>query len=359
MKLKRLALSVMAAATLSMFGCVGGMAMAAETPAAATSTAAVGAAAIDFSTLKHRVEDTSAPVVYFTKDISPEGLMKAYEALGRVPSGKVAFKLSTGEAGNNHYLQPALIKDLVQKFDGNIVECNTAYGGSRASTAAHRQVIKDHGFDQIATVDIMDEEGTMEIPVEGGTHLKSDLVGSHLANYNFMVVLTHFKGHAMGGLGGALKNISIGVASSGGKNRIHTAGISDVPETFFSVADGKFMDNKSDEHLMFIESMAEAADAVSDYFGKGERMLYISVMNNLSVDCDCDGDPSKPDMHDVGILASLDPVALDQACVDIVYAAPDGKSLVERIESRRGPHILDHAEKMGLGQKTYQFKSLD
>ena len=154
------------------------------------------AADIDFSTLKHRVEDTSAPVVYFTSDISPAGLEKAFEALGRTPSGKVAVKLSTGEAGNNHYLQPSLIKDLVQKFDANIVECNTAYGGSRASTAVHRQTIKDHGFDQIATVDIMDEDGGMEIPVPNGKHLKSDLVGKNLANYDFMMVLSHFKGHA-------------------------------------------------------------------------------------------------------------------------------------------------------------------
>lgn len=317
------------------------------------------AADIDFSTLKHRVEDTSAPVVYFTSDISPAGLEKAFEALGRTPSGKVAVKLSTGEAGNNHYLQPSLIKDLVQKFDANIVECNTAYGGSRASTAVHRQTIKDHGFDQIATVDIMDEDGGMEIPVPNGKHLKSDLVGKNLANYDFMMVLSHFKGHAMGGFGGALKNISIGVASSHGKNRIHTAGISDEPGTFATVADGAFFRNDTKEHVMFIESMADAASAVINYMGKGEKMLYISVMNNLSVDCDCDGDPDKPDMHDVGILASLDPVASDQACVDIVYTAPDGKSLVERMESRQGPHILDAAQDLGIGQKNYQFKSLD
>lgn len=193
------------------------------------------AADIDFSTLQHRVESSSAPVVYFTSDISPEGLNKAYEALGRVPSGKVAVKISTGEAGGHNYLQPALIKDLVQKLDANIVECNTAYGGSRGSTAVHRQTIKDHGFDQIATVDIMDADGTMEIPVPHGKHLKSDLVGKNLAQYDFMVVLSHFKGHAMGGFGGALKNISIGVASSAGKNRIHTAGKSDTPGTFASL----------------------------------------------------------------------------------------------------------------------------
>lgn len=336
MQLKKLAQATLMA--LALGGVMGSTALAAD---------------IDFSKLEHRVTESSAPVVYFTQDISPAGLMAAYEALGRVPSGKVAFKLSTGEAGNNNHLAPELIKDLVQKFDGTIVECNTAYGGSRSSTLAHRQVIKDHGFDAIAPVDIMDEEGSMEIPVTGGDHLKSDRVGSHLANYDFMVVLTHFKGHAMGGLGGALKNISIGVASQEGKNLIHTAGHTDKFEW------GAYGPIDTPEHVEFIESMAEAADAVSDYFDQGEKMLYISVMNNMSVDCDCDGNPAPVDMHDIGILASLDPVALDQACVDLVYQAPDGASLIERMESRQGPHILDHAVKMGLGQKNYQLVSLD
>ncbi|MBO8415476.1 MAG: DUF362 domain-containing protein [Proteobacteria bacterium] len=329
---------------------------------AAALTAAAGgalAADIDFNSLKHRVSDESAPAVYFTADISPEGLNKAYEALGRTLTGPVAVKLSTGEAGNNHYLQPSLIKDLVQKVDGTIVECNTAYGGSRASTAMHRQVIKDHGFDQIAKVDIMDEEGDMEIPVTGGKYLKADLVGSHLANYKSMMVLTHFKGHAMGGFGGALKNISIGVASASGKARIHTANYTDSVDELWTADGGSYVSNDTDEHLMFIYSMAEAADAVSDYFDHGREMLYISVMNNLSVDCDCDGSPDAPDMHDIGILASLDPVALDQACVDLVYAAPDGASLIERMESRRGPAILPHAQEMGLGSTSYRLVSLD
>lgn len=336
-------------------------ALAAAIAAAALSFSASALSAdIDFDKLQHRVSDQSAPKVFFTSDISPAGLMKAYEALGRVPEGRVAVKLSTGEAGNNHYLQPSLIKDLVQKVDGTIVECNTAYGGSRAATAMHRQVIKDHGFDKIAKVDIMDEDGGMEIPVSGGTYLKNDLVGKNLAHYDSMLVLTHFKGHAMGGFGGAMKNISIGVASAQGKARIHSAGQSDE-SIFFdrSIADGRFLDLSTDEHLQFILSMAEASDAVSDYFDQGKNMLYISVMNNLSVDCDCDGNPSAPDMHDVGILASLDPVAIDQACVDIVYAAPDGKSLIERMESRRGPAIFDHAVKMGLGSRNYQLVSLD
>lgn len=318
-----------------------------------------GGAAIDLSTLKHRVYDESAPAVYFTREITPKGLIAAYEALGRKAEGKVAAKLSSGEAGNTHYLNPALIKDLVSMVNATIVECNTAYEGSRMHTADHWKTIKDHGFTAIAPFDLMDEDGQMEIPVTGGKHLKSDLVGDHLARYDYMLVLTHFKGHAMGGFGGALKNISIGVASSVGKNRIHTAGRSDTLGTIFTLDNGAFGRNDTPEHVMFIESMAEAASAVSDYMGKGQRMIYVSVMNNLSVDCDCDGHPAAPQMKDIGVLASLDPVALDQACVDMVYAAPDGAALIERMESRKGTVILDHAAELGLGSKQYCLIDLD
>lgn len=289
---------------------------------------------------------SNAPIVYMTTDISPEGLKAVYDALGWQPTGNVAVKLSTGEAGNEYYLSPDLIKGLVQEVDGTIVECNTAYGGSRANTAMHMQVAEDHGFTAIADVDIMDAEGTMEIPVEGGVHLEQNLVGSHFANYDSFLVLSHFKGHAMGGFGGAIKNISIGIASSNGKNRIHTAGDSDTAFT-------------SLEQNPFLESMAEAAKSVSDSLGQGENIVYINVMNHLSVDCDCDGNPAEPDMHDIGILASSDPVALDQACVDLVYAAEDGASLIERIESRNGIHTLEHAEDIGLGSRTYELVSLD
>ena len=289
----------------------------------------------------------AAPAVYFTKDISPAGLMAIYNKLGREATGKVAVKLSTGEAGNTHYLSPDLIKELVQKVNGTIVECNTAYGGSRASTALHRQVIEDHGFNAIAKVDIMDEEGEIELPVTGGKHLKADVVGSHFANYDFVLVLTHFKGHAMGGFGGALKNISIGIASPRGKVRIHTAGTKDSGSIWY---------DKQDD---FLESMAEAAKAVSDSLGNGQRIMYISVMNHLSVDCDCDGNPAAPDMHDIGILGSLDPVALDQACVDLVYKAPDGASLIKRMESRHGIHTVEHAAEIGLGSRAYDFISID
>ena len=285
--------------------------------------------------------------VFFTKNINPEGLMAIYKALGRDATGRVGVKLSTGEAGNTHYLSPDLIKELVQKVNGTIIECNTAYGGARASTAMHKQVAADHGFTKIAKVDIMDEEGEISLPVVGGKHLKEDVVGSHFKDYDFILVLNHFKGHAMGGFGGAIKNISIGIASSRGKVIIHTAGTKDSGSIWY---------NKQDD---FLESMAEAAKAVSDSLGGGKRIMYISVMNHLSVDCDCDGNPAEPDMHDIGILGSLDPVALDQACVDLVYKAPDGQSLINRMESRHGIHTLEHATEIGLGNRDYNLVSID
>ena len=239
------------------------------------------------------------PKVYFYKEINAGNLVKIYEALGREAKGKVAVKLSTGEPGGHNFLQPALIKDLVQKVNGTIVECNTAYGGKRGDTRSHLQAAKDHGFTAIAPVDIMDAEGEVELPVEGGKHLKADIVGKNYLNYDFTVVLSHFKGHAMGGFGGAIKNISIGIASSNGKRNIHSAGTSTTSWGHPAQDD-------------FLESMAEAAKAIIDHCG--ENILYISVANNLSVDCDCDSSPADPQMGDIGILASLDPVALDKAC---------------------------------------------
>ena len=290
--------------------------------------------------------------VFFTHDISPEGLQKAYRALGRPLEGrKVAVKISTGEAGNTHYLKPELIGPLVQSLGGDIVECNTAYGGSRQDTADHRQTIEDHGFNGIATVVILDEFAGTEIPCPAGSvHLERDLVGAAFTNYTGFVILNHFKGHMMGGFGGALKNLSIGVASTAGKARIHSAGKTDkTPECW------GMLPPQED----FIESMAEAAGAVVQYMG--DRAVYISVMNNLSIDCDCDGHPAKPEMADVGILASLDPVALDAACVALVYASDPktSASLRERMETRLGPRILDHAEKLGYGQKAFRLVSLD
>ncbi|MDR3284072.1 MAG: DUF362 domain-containing protein [Treponema sp.] len=284
-----------------------------------------------------------AAKVYMTADISPAGLAAVYNALGRTASGKVAVKISTGEPGGHNFLQPALIGPFVKAVNGTIVESNTAYGGRRASTAMHYQVAKDHGFTAIAPVVILDENGDIPLPVSGGTHLKQDYVGAHFKDYDFHVVLSHFKGHAMGGFGGALKNMSIGYGSSRGKAWIHSAGKS-------------FTNPWGGAQNAFLESMAEAAKAVSD--ASGGRILYISVMNRLSVDCDCSSNPAEPDMHDIGILASLDPVALDKACVDLVYAAPDGRSLIQRIESRNGALTMTHAAKIGLGSLEYELVKL-
>ena len=289
--------------------------------------------------------------VYMTRDISPAGMKAVYEALGRKAEGKkVAVKLSTGEPGGNNFLQPALIGDLVKSVKGTIVECNTAYGGGRAKTEDHLKAAADHGFTAIAPVDIMDAEGEVRLPVEGGRHLKYDIVGSHFPEYDFVVVLSHFKGHAMGGFGGAIKNISIGIASSAGKAWIHSAG---------KTKNAAEMWGNPPAQDDFLESMAEAAKAVADHCG--DRILYINVMNNLSVDCDCDAHPAAPQMGDIGILASTDPVALDKACVDLVYASEDpGKvHLIERIESRHGTHTLDHAAGIGLGDLNYELIDLD
>ena len=292
--------------------------------------------------------NTNVPKVYMFKEISPENLVKIYEALGREATGKVAVKLSTGEPGGHNFLQPALIKDLVQKVKGTIVECNTAYGGGRADTENHLKAAKDHGFTAIAPVDIMDAEGEVALPVKGGKHLKEDFVGSHYLNYDFTIVLSHFKGHAMGGFGGAIKNISIGIASSVGKAWIHSAG----------KTKGNPWGNLPPQDD-FLESMAEAAKAIVDHCG--DKILYISVANNLSVDCDCDSSPEDPKMGDIGILASLDPIALDKACTDFVRASEDhGKiHLIERIDSRNGMHTLEYGEKIGLGSQKYELVKLD
>ena len=305
-------------------------------------------------------------VVYLTKDISPEGLVKIYEALGVEATGKVAVKISTGEGSNPNYLKPELIKDLVFLVDGTIVECNTAYGSGpgneqdeRNRTANHWKVIERHGFTPLFTVDIMDEEGEMRIPVADTSHLKYDIVGSHLANYDFMIALNHFKGHPMGGYGGALKNLSIGCANSNGKAYIHSAGKMEVldmaklwtPE-FIGDQDG------------FLESMAAAAQAVVNYFQQKKGIVYISVMNNMSIDCDCVDHPEPVKLEDYGILASTDPVALDQACVDIInnMQMTDGNDptdLISRIDQQHGTHTIDWAEKIGLGNKKYTIVSID
>ncbi|MCM1106251.1 MAG: DUF362 domain-containing protein [Blautia sp.] len=290
--------------------------------------------------------ESSASPVYFTADISPEGMMAVYEALGWTPAGSVAVKLSTGEPPASNYLRPELIQDLVQSVEGTIVECNTAYGGSRTETTMHMQVAEDHGFTEIADVDILDAEGSVQLPVEGGSYLETNYVGSHFTNYDSYIVLSHFKGHAMAGFGGAIKNISIGLGSKEGKCLIHTGGQSHTSPW-------------GGDQTAFTESMAEAGKSVSDYLGNGGYIIYISVLNNISIDCDCDGNPSEPDIHDIGILASTDPVAIDQAAIDLCFAAEGSRSLQQRVEMQNGLHTLEHAEEIGLGSRTYELVDIN
>ena len=294
------------------------------------------------------------PKVYMTTDISPDGLVKVYEALGVKADGKVAVKISTGEPGGKNYLKPELIGKLVQSVEGTIVECNTAYRGRRFSAEEHLKAARENGFFDIANVDIMDAEGEIKIEVQDTTHLKYNLVGKNVANYDFMINLAHFKGHAMGGFGGVLKNQSIGVASRNGKAYIHSVGNTEDPDKMWG-----FTDNQ----IGFLESMAAAAQSVHEYFGEGD-IVYINVMNNMSIDCDCDAHPADPLLKDVGILASTDPVALDQACLDIVMnikpeEGNDNGPLLERIKERHGTHIVDYAEKIGLGSKRYELVNID
>lgn len=287
--------------------------------------------------------------VYFTKEISPEALKAAFAALEVELSGKTAVKISTGEPGNPYYLDPNLIKNLVSEVEGTIVECNTAYPGRRNTTEAHWETFKEHGFTAIAPCDLLDETSEMALPVEGGFHLDSNIVGEHLENYGSLLILSHFKGHPMGGFGGALKNMSIGLASSRGKTKIHTSGN----------PDGTFEELMAGDHDSFLESMADACESVINYVG-AENIAYVSIANNLSVDCDCVDAPAAPEMANIGIFASLDPVALDQACVDAVYNSDDpGKAaLIERIESRNGIHTIEAAAKLGLGNREYELISL-
>ena len=293
--------------------------------------------------------------VYFTREITPEGLMRIYKALGVELKGKEGVKISSGEPGGNNYLHPELIGELVNSLHGTIIECCTAYGGRRTEPGEHWKAIAEHGFTAAFPCDIMDEFGEMELPVEGGYHLKSDRVGAAFANYDSVLVLSHFKGHAMAGMGGALKNISIGIASPRGKTRIHTAGLMEMPEELFGNPPEKLP-----EQDPFLESMADAGKAVINYKG-AENMLYINVANRLSVDCDCDSHPAEPEMADVGIFASTDPVAVDQACYDAVINSPDdGKAaLIERMNSRHAIHVVEAAAELGLGSRKYEIVSID
>lgn len=305
--------------------------------------------------------DDASSVVYFTKEITPESLVKIYEALGVEAKGRVAVKISTGESAQSNNLSPELIAPLVKKVGGTLVECNTAYGGSRSTTASHRAEIEKRGYNEVATVDIMDEEGEIKIPVKDTKWIKYDIVGSHVQNYDFMINLAHFKGHAMGGFGGVLKNASIGVASSNGKVNIHSAGKHEKAEESgdLHAPAGWFL--SPEKNTPFIESMAAAAQAVHDFY-KG-NVIYIDVMNNISIDCDCDGNPHEPTIKDIGIAASLDPVALDKFCIDRVFSIPasddnDTKALIERINQRHGIRILYRAEENGLGSTSYKVVEL-
>lgn len=291
--------------------------------------------------------------VYFTSEITPESLVKVFQALGVSPTGNVAVKISTGESAKSNYLRPELIQGLVKETNASIVECNTAYGGMRDVTSSHLNIIEQRGFSEIAKVDIMDSEGEMMIPVRDTTWIKHDIVGSHLALYDFMINLAHFKGHARGGYGGVLKNQSIGMAARSGKCYIHTAG-----ESTITISGSNTQDS-------FLESMAAAAQAVHDYFKQeGRDIVYIDVMNNLSVDCDCNPQPALPEIADIGILASTDPVALDKACLDLIfnYEPTPGNNpepLIGRINELHGTHIIDYAEEIGLGIQEYNLIDID
>ena len=289
--------------------------------------------------------------VYFIKEITPENIIKAYNAVGKKLEGNVAVKMHSGEKGNKNYLRPEFVKDVINYVNGTVVECNTAYPGARNSTEIHLELIKEHDWEKYFPFDLLDREGPdMELDIPSGKVLKKNYVGKDLAKYDSLLVLSHFKGHAMGGYGGALKQLSIGCASSAGKTLIHTAGVTDDQTKLF---------NNLPEQDRFLEAMADAASSVVDYF-KGNA-VYINVMKNISIDCDCDGNASAPCMQDIGILASLDPVAVDQACLDLVYNSTDpGKDkLIERIESLHGVHTVEAAYDLGVGNREYELIDLD
>ena len=291
--------------------------------------------------------------VYFTKEITAESLIKIYEALGVELVGKVGVKVSTGEDGSRGYLKADLIGPLVKKLNGTIIECNTAYPGARNNASDHMKVAEKHGFTSFADVDIMDSKGEFKIPVKKGKHLKYDLIGENFKNYDSILNLAHGKGHAMGGFGANLKNQSIGIASRNGKAYIHSCGQDENPDTAWG---------RPYEQIEFIESMAEAATAVSDYLKENNKpIVYITVMNALSVDCDCDSRQGDPVMEDLGIVASLDPVANDQAFIDMVWNSndPGAHLLQERVDRQQGREILPYAESLGLGTRDYELIDID
>ena len=291
-------------------------------------------------------------IVYFTKDISSSGVKRIFEKLNPVLGEKIAIKLHSGEKGNQNFLRPEFWEELIDSLNGVVVECNTAYPGARNTTQKHRQLISEHGWDQYFKFDLLDAEGPdLELPIPNGKVIKVDYVGKNIVDYDSMLVLSHFKGHPMGGYGGALKQLSIGVASSNGKAYIHSAG---------KVKDQKTVWNNIAPQLSFLEAMADAASAVHNYF-KG-HIAYINVMKNMSVDCDCCEIAEDPCMQDIGILASLDPIAIDQACIDLVKAAKDDSGqahFLERVNSRHGEHTIEAAADLGFGSREYELVNID
>lgn len=292
--------------------------------------------------------------VFFTKNITPKALVDIYKAVGKELKGNVGVKISTGEQGGNNYLKPELIKDLVEYVNGTIIENNTAYRGSREKSIDHWKTIENHGFTKYFKVDLLDEDDEFDIPTrKESRHLDHDTIGGHLKNYDSILMLSHFKGHAMGGFGGALKNESIGMASHSGKLNIHSAGAENQDEAYV----WSHLPEQDD----FLESMAEADSAVIDYYNKRGGIVYINVINNLSIDCDCDANPETPCMKDIGIMASLDPVALDRASLDLIYKSndPGRDHFLERVETRHGAHTIEHAVTLGLGTTFYEAIDLD
>ncbi len=285
--------------------------------------------------------------VYFIRDITPENVVKVFQALGKELSGKVAVKVHSGEEGNQNYLRPEFMRPMIEYVGGTVVECNTAYDGARDTTEKHTKLMEDHGWSKNFQVDILDSEAEKELEIPNGKVLKKNYVGKNIENYDSMLVLSHFKGHPMGGYGGALKQLSIGVASGHGKRYIHCCG-----------KDGSYEDMFHQDQDSFLEAMADAASSVVNYFG--DNIAYINVMANMSVDCDCCNVAEDPCMKDIGILASLDPVAIDQACIDLVTKSDDpGRDhLLERINSRHGVHTIEAASELGIGSREYELIEL-
>ncbi len=325
-------------------------------PACARESAPAGttpkAAAPSAGRLEHQLpDDAEAPVVYFTRDISAEGLLRAFQAMQWTPTDKVGVKISTGESAKSNHLRPGLIGPLVKSIQGTLVECNTAYGGNRSTPEHHHNVVKERGYLDIAPFDLLDEEDFTTLPVPFGKVIHEDYVGSHFPRYTSYLVLSHFKGHAMAGFGGALKNLSIGFASGtavekSGKAWIHSGGKSATSW-------------RGGDQTAFLEAMGEAALAVCMAMNNGRNIAFVNVMNRLSVDCDCNGNPAEPDMHDIGILSSTDPLALDQACMDLVWKAEDSDSLKTRVDRQDGRHILEYTDSFQIYHRHYRLVDLD